>query len=266
MCNLNAGYPIGGSQAVIRLLVDRLLRAGGRLHLGSKVAKVLVNGKAARGIELDSGQIVEADWVVSAADGHETIFELLGGRYRDKITARTYQKLKTFPSYLQVSLGAARNFSSQPPFLIRILDSPLRLDPGMSLSQLSFRFFHFDPTFAPPGKTAVTCFLPTRNFQFWVDLQKNDTDRYRAEKRRIAEAVIQILERAVPGLSESVEEVDVSTPATVIRYTGNWKGSMEGWLLAPGSRFKPLRMTLPGLNRFLMWANGYCRVEVSPQG
>lgn len=32
---------------------------------------------------------------------------------------------------------------------------------------------------------------------------------------------------------------------------------MEGWLLAPGARFKPLRITLPGLDRSLMvgqWA------------
>lgn len=48
------------------------------------------------------------------------------------------------------------------------------------------------------------------------------------EKRRIAEAVIQILERAVPGLSESIEEMDVSTPATVMRYTGNWRGVWRG--------------------------------------
>ena len=45
---------------------------------------------------------------------------------------------------------------------------------------------------------------------------------------------------------------DVSTPATVIRYTGNWKGSMEGWLLKPGGRMRPYPNTLPGLRQFLM--------------
>ena len=44
----------------------------------------------------------------------------------------------------------------------------------------------------------------------------------------------------------------MSTPATVIRYTGNWKGSMEGWLQTPGTGFRPLRNTLPGLRQFLM--------------
>ena len=252
MSKLNAGYPIGGSQAVVRLLVDRLAQTGGRLHPSSKVVKVLVTGNAATGIELECGETVKADWVISAADGHATIFELLGGRYRDEITDRTYQGLKTFPSYAQVSLGVARDLSGQPPFLIHIPDSPLRLDPGTDLPQISLRFFHFDPTFAPAGKTAVTCFLPTRNFQFWVDLQKNEATLYQKEKQRIADAVIDILESAIPGLRDSIEEIDVSTPATVIRHTGNWKGSMQGWLLTPGARFRPLRMTLPGLERFIM--------------
>lgn len=252
MSKLNAGYPIGGSQAVIRSLVDRLSQTGGRLHLASKVVKILVTGNAATGIELESGETAKADWVISAADGHATIFELLGGRYRDEITDRTYERLKTFPSYLQVSLGVARDLSGQPPFLIRMLDSPLRVDPGTDLPQISLRFFHFDPTFAPAGKTAVTCFLPTRNFQFWVDLQKNDAALYRKEKQRIADAVIDTLESAIPGLRAAIEEIDVSTPATVIRHTSNWKGSMQGWLLTPGGRFRPLRMTLPGLERFLM--------------
>src|SRR5262249_50788702 len=56
----------------------------------------------------------------------------------------------------------------------------------------------------------------------------------------------------VPGLAAAVETVDVSTPATVIRYTGNWRGSMEGWLVTPGMRYKPLPQTLPGLDRFVM--------------
>ena len=133
-----------------------------------------------------------------------------------------------------------------------LLDAPLTVDPGTEVSRLPFRFFHFDPTFAPPGKTAVTCFLPTRNFDFWVNLQQHDSAQYRLEKHRIAEAVIAVLEKSVPGVRQAIEVIDVSTPATVIRHTGNWKGSMEGWLLTPRSGFKPLPMTLPGLGHFLM--------------
>jgi phytoene dehydrogenase-like protein len=64
--------------------------------------------------------------------------------------------------------------------------------------------------------------------------------------------VLERLERRVPGLRSAVETVDVSSPATVLRFTGNWKGSMEGWLLTPAIGFRPLPNKLPGLRRFRM--------------
>ena len=68
----------------------------------------------------------------------------------------------------------------------------------------------------------------------------------------MAETVIEILERRLPGIGERIEAIDVSTPASVVRLTGNWKGSMEGWLLTPGTGFGAGRQTLPGLRRFFM--------------
>ena len=252
MSERNAGYAVGGSQAIIRSILAKLDQLGARLRLGAQVEKVLVERDAAVGVRLTGGETIAADWVISAADGHATIYDLLGGKYADAGTEKRFGAMQTFPSYVQVSLGVARDLSRQAGYVTRVLDAPLTLDPDTQLRQVAFRFFHFDPTFAPPGKTAVTCFLPTRNFAFWADLRRHDPARYQAEKHRVEAAVIAILEKMVPDIGSAIEVIDVSTPATVIRYTNNWKGSMEGWLLTPGMGFKPLRNTLPGLRRFLM--------------
>jgi len=252
MSERNAAYVVGGAQAIIRPIRARLEQLGGRLRLGAKVEKILVEHDAAVGVQLGGGETIAADWVISAADGHATIYEMLGGKYTDAITTKTYATLETFPSYMQVSLGVAREFPRQAGYVMRVLDTPLALDPDTELRSRALRFFHFDPTFAPPEKTAVTCFLPTRNVAFWTDLQRHDPTRYQAEKQRVAEAVIAILERMVPDVRKSIEGTDVSTPATIIRYTGNWKGSMEGWLMTPTTGARMLRNTLPGLRQFLM--------------
>jgi phytoene dehydrogenase-like protein len=252
MSERNAGYPIGGSRAVIGPLVERLAQLSGRLRLAAAVEKILVEGDAAVGVQLTGGETMTADWVISAADGHATIYDLLGGAYKHATTDKTYATLETFPSYLQVSLGVAKDLSPLAGHIIRVLDAPMFVDPGTSLSHLMFRVFHFDPTFAPRGKTAVTCFLPTRNFQHWINLRQHEPARYQAEKQRIAERVICILEKMVADLRDAIEVVDVSTPATVIRYTGNWKGSMEGWVLSPPVGLRPLPRTLPKLRRFMM--------------
>jgi phytoene dehydrogenase-like protein len=248
----NAGYCIGGAQAIIRLIEESIAGLGGKIRFNAKVERVLVDNDTAVGVQLSGGEKITADWVFSAADGHATIFDLLGGKYVDEVVHKTYQQRERFASYLQVSLGVGLDLREQPPMLTQILEDPVLLDPGTELRQIPFRFFHFDPSFAPAGKTAVTSVLPTHHFDYWADLRHRDPVAYHAEKHRVAEAVIAVLEKRLPGVRQAIEVVDVSTPATVFRYTGNWKGSMEGWLVAPGDSFKPLPNMLPGLNKFMM--------------
>jgi phytoene dehydrogenase-like protein len=247
----NAGYPIGGSKAIVNLMGERFRALGGTLRTDVRVANIIVENDIATGVHLANGETIGADWVVSAADGHATIYDLLGGEYKSDSVDRLYAKQPVFPSYVQVSLGVAQDLSGEPGYLARILREPLQVDPETALTTVTFRTFHYDPTFAPRGKTAITCFLPTFNFAYWVQLQCTDPAHYDAEKTRIANAVVAVLDRRSPGLRDRVETVDVSTPASVVRFTGNWKGSMEGFLPTPGSLFASRRQTLPGLSRLL---------------
>jgi phytoene dehydrogenase-like protein len=248
----NAGYPIGGSQAIIRHIEDEITSLGGSITFQARVRRILVENDTAVGVQLDNGNRIKADWVVSAADGHATLFEMLDPKYIDATVRRLYAELEPFPSYLQVSLGVALDLTGQPPLLTRILDKPIQVDPATQADYVGFRIFNYDPTFAPAGKTAVTSTLTTRNFAYWADLRQRDPARYRAKKQAVAEAVIDVLARRIPELRGKIEIIDVSTPATVIRYTGNWQGSMEGWMMLPGMSFKPLPNMLPGLHNFIM--------------
>ncbi|WP_233805299.1 phytoene desaturase family protein [Paraburkholderia sp. HP33-1] len=250
--NRNAGYPAGGSSAVIDPIAQNLRQLGGVLRTGASVRQILVENHTAVGVLLDDGERIDADWVVSAADGHTTVYDLLDGRYVGPRMAHIYRTYKPFPSFLQVSLGVARDLSQQCGYVMRLLDEPLTVDPKTVLRQIAFRLFHYDPTFAPAGKTAVTCTLPTRNVAYWSQLSQHDPQRYEAEKQRVANSVVAIFDELAPSARDAIEVIDVSTPATVVRCTRNWQGSMEGWLLTPQTGIRPLPSTLPGLRRFLM--------------
>ena len=243
---------VGGAQAIIRPIRARLEQLGGRLRLGAKVEKILVEHDAAVGVQLGGGETIAADWVISAADGHATIYEMLGGKYTDAITTKTYATLETFPSYMQVSLGVAREFPRQAGYVMRVLDTPLALDPDTELRSLALRFFHFDPTFAPPEKTAVTCFLPTRNVALWTESATPRPDALPGGKATGRRGCYRHSGADGAGCPQMDQVTDVSTPATIIRYTGNWKGSMEGWLMTPTTGARMMRNTLPGLRQFLM--------------
>jgi phytoene dehydrogenase-like protein len=64
--------------------------------------------------------------------------------------------------------------------------------------------------------------------------------------------VIGLLDKRFPGLAEKVEMCDVATPITWEHYTGNWKGSYEGWLITTKTFGMRMSKTLPGLANFYM--------------
>jgi phytoene dehydrogenase-like protein len=248
----NAGYPIGGSLKLMGAIEDRYRELGGNIRFGAKVKKIIVAGERATGVALEQGGVLGADIVVSAADGHATIYEFLEGRFLSNRIRHAYSSYKPFPSYVQVSMGISADLKGEPGFLGLKLDEEIVIDPETREDFLAFRVFHFDPTFAPAGKTAVVCFIPTDNHQYWVSLRARDKEAYDREKERVGREVVAICEERFPAAKGRVEEVDVATPATVIRYTGNWKGSMEGWLLTPTTGFRQLPPVLPHLKGFYM--------------
>lgn len=252
MNNGDGAYPVGGSRAVIGGLQERYESLGGKIRFGSEVEQIVVEQGQAVGVRLRDGETLAADVVVSAADGYTTLYQLLNAECRDLRAERQYQTLKSFPSYLQVSLGVRREFPNEPGSLVLFQPTPLEIDPQTTTTEISVRIFNFDPTMAPAGKTALTCFLPTHNYEYWRSLRDQDPAQYQAQKERISREVIDRLARRLPDLPEVIEVVDVATPATVQRFTNNWRGSMGGWLLTPGQPFMALRNSLSRLQKFYM--------------
>jgi phytoene dehydrogenase-like protein len=248
----NAGYPIGGSLKIIGLIEEQYKKLGGSIHFGAKVERIIVENGSAVGIILENGNRMMADAVVSAADIHTTLFHFLQGQYLTSQFEGVFKNYKPFPSYVQVSLGVGAELKDEPGLLSVSLENKIEIDPKTREDFVTFRIFNYDPTLAPAGKTTVTCFLPTFNHEYWYLLRETDKARYEKEKLRIAEAITSVFEERYPAVKGKIEVVDVATPATIIRYTGNWKGSMEGWLLTPETGIKQLPHTLPQLKNFYM--------------
>ncbi len=248
----SAGYPIGGSLKWSKLIEQKYLSLGGKINYNSKVSTILHENSSTKGIKLENGKNYYSDIVVSAADGYDTIFRMLEGQFLDEKIKDYYSNYETFPSYLQVSFGVRQTFNDSPHLLYFPLSTPLILDESTQEDYMGFRIFNFDPTLAPAGKTLITAILPTYNHTYWEDLRKNNFSQYKLEKDRIAQEVIEIFRQKFDCPIDKVDMIDVSTPATVIRYTNNWKGSFEGWILTPKIGLKQMKKTLPGLKNFYM--------------
>ncbi len=99
-------YPRGGFTRVVDALSRLVRSAGVEVRTGARVARILVRDGAAHGVELVGGERVEADIVVSAADGHATDTKLLahvpGLAERG---ARRWERRVAGPSAVLVMLG-----------------------------------------------------------------------------------------------------------------------------------------------------------------
>jgi phytoene dehydrogenase-like protein len=247
----STGFVAGGSWDFAMAIADRYRRLGGSLRVNCRVTSVAVANGRATGVVCADGSTMPAATVVSCADGHTTIFKMLGGRFVDRKLRFLYDTCPTFPAILQVSLGIRRVFPGAPHTLNLPLERPLCVDDVTRHDRMEVETFDAASQLCPEGTTLMTARLPTR-YDYWTALKKNDVVRYRAEKHRIVEEVIAILERRFPGLKSGIERFDIATPATYFRYTGNWQGSYEGWLPTPRILGRRIAYTLPGLKDFYM--------------
>jgi phytoene dehydrogenase-like protein len=247
----NAGFPLGGSLAFARLLEQRYRSLGGQIHYQSQVEKILVEDGKAVGVRLYNDQVHRADVIISAADGRGTLFYMLGKQYLPKNVRQFYDGRLPVHTLIQVSLGVRRDFSPEPHWVIRLLDQPLLLA-HEEHRDIGIKHYCFDPSLAPQGKSTLISTIRT-NYDFWQRIYGHRL--YDTEQDQAAALMIDFLESVYPGLKQEVEVIDVATPLSYERYTGNWQGSSCGWLLTKESM--PLLMTgmektVPGVQNFYL--------------
>lgn len=252
MATRTSGYPIGGSLPLARAIEKRYLGLGGEVRYNSRVAKILVERDRAVGVRLVDGTEHRADYVVSAADGHSTVFEMLDGHYVDGKVRRYFDSFTPFPGLVWIAIGVNRTFEDVP---ISVIGTIIRQQPPLRVGNreqewLGLHIYNQDPTMAPKGKTLITSGL-LADYPYWAALRER-RDEYDAAKNALAWEVIRRIDSRFPGLASQVEMIDVATPATFHRYTLNWKGSFEGWIATPLNWLERMRKTLPGLRNFHM--------------
>jgi phytoene dehydrogenase-like protein len=250
-------WPAGGAAVFARSIEQRYLSLGGKVHYGSKVTKILsANGKAT-GIKLADGSEHKADIVISNADGRKTILDMLDSKYINE-TVRGYcapNQDETFFA-VDVFLGVNRDMSKEPSALILLLD-PAQTIAGRVCDCIEAQIYGFDKSMAPPGKCAIKIEL-TASYAYWKKLYEKDREKYKQEKQKAADVVIDILDRHYPGLKSQVEVIDVCTLMTWERFMGG----TQGWFNFPKRELdfgmkedmadRHFKSTLPELSDFYL--------------
>ncbi|MBP7256300.1 MAG: NAD(P)/FAD-dependent oxidoreductase [Chitinophagales bacterium] len=248
----SCGYPLGGSIAFAKYFETRYLELGGKIQYRKAVKEIIVEDNVAKGILLSNSTFVPSDITLSTADWKLTVFNLLKGSYvNDKlIKLKDEKSLAVFYSVVQVSFGINADLSDLPHFFRFPLDEKIVSPDGTIYDRMEVHLYHYDPAMAPEGKTTVVISFYTLNRDFWIDLRTTDRRKYRSTKANFIMMVLDRLDKRL-NIKDKIEMMDMATPATILRYTNNWKGSTQGWL--PGKNLiasSPVKFKLPKLSQF----------------
>jgi len=247
-CGEETYQPVGGAGAIIELLRRRIEELGGKVLLNSPAEKIIMEDGRAVGV-VCRGEILRADYIVSNCDLGFTIRELVG---EENVPQRVLEKIKTkfteSPSCFSVWIGLDKDIKtlgyepmniSYYPDAMSVLDDKAKLIGEHSVQRendflLISLSANNDPTACPEGKGQMMLgMLVNWDFEDMYKLRDTDRKLYREKKKAAAMNLVRKAERFFPGISEHIEVMEIASPVTFQRYTGNSKGAFGGYKCTP---------------------------------
>ncbi len=243
------GIPEGGSLAFSNLLLEKYKTLGGEIVYNKTAEEILKKDGKAYGVVLSDGTQSKADYVIWAGDGHHLLFDLLSDVEQDTSTQKLYQNGQLFTPLLQISLCLDNEIHNMPNRLCLIAKEPI-LEDGIGENYLLISNYQYDKTLMPEGKSIINVLLNT-SYEYWNKLGYQ-TAEYKEAKNMVQEKILNVISDYYPELKEKICYQEVATPLTWERYTGNWKGSYEGFVSTPKNlNYKP-KSTIKGLDNIYM--------------
>lgn len=216
--------PIGGLETLINALAAAAVDSGATVRYSSAVRRILIEGseagQQAKGIELSSGEQIEADQVVCAVDPKKAFLDLVGVQHLDIGFTNRIRRLRSegFVAKLHLALDALPKFT-----YLEKPDARMILAPSLDAIEFAFDDAKYgrcsehpvmeviipslwDDHLAPAGKhvlSAHVMYVPHTLKGGW-------TDRAR---EAAATRAINTIEQYAPDLRKRIAHAEFLTPA-----------------------------------------------------
>lgn len=227
----------GGGDRLASLMVKRLKALGGRLHLKTGVRRVLIDGRRACGIELEGGEIVGADLVISNVHPRGLLDmiapEALRPAYRNRVLDQRVGRAH-FGLYAELD-GGTELLGNRNLYRFRTTD----IDRAFTDTRPGDVPFYFatSPTQGHPlverraGREVLLMLagLSWERVAPWAHLPSAERPpEYHALKAETQTALLEALEADHPGIRAHIRRVESSTGLTTRHFTRAPGGAMYG--------------------------------------
>lgn len=243
----------GSSQALSNALVEILLESGGEVRFNAAVKEIIVEGGRVCGVLTEDGKKYNSDYVIANIHPVTVYADLI----RQQVPEETFEILKganvstsAFTLYVgldcepgDIGIHEATNFICSSIDIEHAYTLARTLEPPEMM--LLSCYDVSDPDFSPKG-CCQTAIVTGQYVQPWLGVPPGE---YAETKYRYAEAMLDRVENVFPGYRGHIEELEVATPLTHMRYLGHPGGAIYGFdQHARNSRlFMPLDSPFAGL-------------------
>ncbi len=239
--------PKGGSRAFPQWLCAVLKNRKAPVVFNSRVSEILLENGKASGVKFLHNReenTVRARYVIAACDVETLYTKMLPEGTVNKKIIHKQHHAEVYNSCVTISLGlncpsSDLGLNEEQVFLKRddiSRKEQLSHEPDeveISIIALSFR----DPSLAPAGKGSISLYAPCSIHygNYWqaerdsggIFLRGN---AYTSFKQKYSDTIIKrVEEKYIPGLRDHIEVMDIATPLTYLRYTGNRNGAIMGF-------------------------------------
>jgi prolycopene isomerase len=232
--NNGANYIKGGSQALSNALLDVIMENGGKILINSPVEKILLDNHTAKGVSTKTDHYL-ADVVISNIDVRKTFSDLTGEGYFKPRFIKKLKRMETSTSFFVVYIGLnadlkEKGLSDYEIFYNPCYDLEKQFLASMNNDMIGTSLMltihsNIDTESAPARKSSVSI-STLSGYDYWANLSKNE---YNETKERLADILIKRAERVIPNLPAYIETMEIATPMTMEKFTGNYKGAVLGF-------------------------------------
>lgn len=272
------GFSRGGMGKITEAIARAAEHFGAEIRANAPVKRILVKDNRVTGVEVTSGEKIEAKLVASAVDANVTFNKLVGPDNVPKDFLERVNKIKYRGAALKFNAALAElpDFKALPgrkgPQHLGTADIAVSME-YMERAFDDAKYGRFsehpfvemvyqsavDPTVAPPGKHTMTCFVQYVPNKFasgtWED-----------NKPKVADTIISTIEEYAPNIRKALLHYQVLGPQDFEKVLGLTGGSIFQGDMTPDQifSFRPV----PGWSQYRMPVEGLylCGSATHPGG
>lgn len=241
----------GGTDLLIRLMRDELLKNGVDIALDTPAEKILLQGGKVTGCRLGgkrAGQEIGSKVILSNANLKGTIFDLVGKEAFDHEFVEEANAVRLNNSSTQVYMafqpGEVPDETKCGDLLFSSTAPSFQTDLLLSRDITSRTYSFYYPKTRPGRDRSYVVASTNANYADWKNLS---AEEYQTAKQLLIESTLDHLDQYVPNVRNRLAHIEAATPCTFERYTGHWGGASFGTKYEGLAISRELPKNIPGL-------------------